>query len=263
MYLYIRDYEELEKDLVKKTNLEILDLFSDREKNKEELVLRNYRFILSIIHKSSIKYSLWEDAFSDGLLGLLGAIEKFDINKNVEFLSFASYKIKLAMYRGIQESEAIAFPEYFYYTLRHVRKSLLENPKADILNLVTNYLDKFGCKDGNPDRVTKDIKFYLTVNHCSDVLKNDEGNSYDILLSESFEDESLSRVNLECLIKDITSIVGEEKKDLIVMRLYGETYKDISEKMGYSSQRVHQKYTKAIKDISKNEVFNNKYNPNI
>lgn len=78
------------------------------EKAKEDLIVCNLRFVLkNVITYSSCKHVKQCDLINEGVLGLIRAIESFDISKGVAFISYAVWWIKVYIQRAIIEKDNI------------------------------------------------------------------------------------------------------------------------------------------------------------
>lgn len=80
--------------------------YKDRESAKK-LAIANLRFVIKI----ALEYKNWgipvEDLVSEGIIGLLFAIKKFDPDKGVKFISYASYWIKAFIHNYILSNFSI------------------------------------------------------------------------------------------------------------------------------------------------------------
>jgi DNA-directed RNA polymerase, sigma subunit (sigma70/sigma32) len=80
--------------------------YKDKEAAKK-LAIANLRFVIKI----ALEYKNWgipvEDLVSEGIIGLLFAIKKFDPDKGVKFISYASYWIKAFIHNYILSNFSI------------------------------------------------------------------------------------------------------------------------------------------------------------
>lgn len=247
--LKIRDFQRLEAELDKKTRSEVIELFYDRENNKEEILVRHYRYILDVLNKSGIKYSMMDDMFSEGLLGMLKAIEEYDPTRNISFLSFADFHIRKEVYRAIPNYGNIVFPDYFHQLLRIVK--LRMNDGCDLDKLIESNFEKI-CPRSNLENVTKDIKFYLDMNCLSSDAERENFEENSLLVQPSFEEESLNKINSSNLMTCINSILGN-KVIVFNLKKEGKTFKEMGEYFGVSSQMAHNKYNDCCRIIRNNK----------
>jgi RNA polymerase sigma factor for flagellar operon FliA len=92
----------LENEYDLKTNEELLSLYLETREHriKQELALR-YSYIVKTIAMQMrgiyISFAELDDIVNEGVIALMGAIEKFDPSRNVKFVSYASLRIRGAI----------------------------------------------------------------------------------------------------------------------------------------------------------------------
>ena len=78
---------------------------------KNKIINSNLRFVISIAKKYQKKGLELEDLISEGNIGLMTAIEKFDVSKGYHFISYAVWWIRQAILKAIcEKSRAIRLP---------------------------------------------------------------------------------------------------------------------------------------------------------
>lgn len=80
-------------------------------KAKNEILEANLRFVFDIARHYTGRGVPISELISDGNMGLLRAIEKFDESKDVKFISYAVWWIRQAMLESIKKRNAISFVE--------------------------------------------------------------------------------------------------------------------------------------------------------
>ena len=80
-------------------------------KAKNEILEANLRFVFDIAKRYTGRGVPISELISDGNMGLLRAIEKFDESKDVKFISYAVWWIRQAMLESIKRRNAINFVE--------------------------------------------------------------------------------------------------------------------------------------------------------
>ena len=80
-------------------------------KAKNEILEANLRFVFDIAKHYTGRGVPISELISDGNMGLLRAIEKFDESKDVKFISYAVWWIRQAMLESIKKRNAINFVE--------------------------------------------------------------------------------------------------------------------------------------------------------
>lgn len=80
-------------------------------KAKNELLEANLRFVFDIARHYTGRGVPISDLISEGNMGLLKAIEKFDDTKDVKFISYAVWWIRQAMTDAIKRKKSVTFVE--------------------------------------------------------------------------------------------------------------------------------------------------------
>ena len=76
------------------TNVEMRELFHNLQQNnersaREKLVNGNLRLVLSVIQRFNNRGEFVDDLFQVGCIGLMKAIDNFDLSQNVKFSTYA------------------------------------------------------------------------------------------------------------------------------------------------------------------------------
>ena len=103
-------------------------------KAKNEILEANLRFVFDIAKHYTGRGVPISELISDGNMGLLRAIEKFDESKDVKFISYAVWWIRRAMLESIKRRNAINFVEIEPNTDNDssMDKKLIEDDEDDV-----------------------------------------------------------------------------------------------------------------------------------
>lgn len=103
-------------------------------KAKNEILESNLRFVFDIARHYTGRGVSISELISDGNMGLLRAIEKFDESKDVKFISYAVWWIRQAMLESIKKKNAINFVEIEPNTDNDASmdKKLIEDDEDDV-----------------------------------------------------------------------------------------------------------------------------------
>ncbi len=139
------EYETMSKD----EEIYVFRKFANGDPSaKEEIILRNMRLVRHVAGRyAQITTSLTlDDLVSEGVFGLVKAIEKFDTERNVKFSTYAVPWIKQSIKRAIENQEGVVrVPAYIQTEIRKKRtetqsldelidfKEITENSKNAIL----------------------------------------------------------------------------------------------------------------------------------
>ena len=142
------------------SNEEMLDLFNKYkngdDKARELLINGNLKLVLSILKKYNNRTDNMDDLFQIGCIGLIKAIENFDLNHEVKFSTYAVPMILGEIKRYLRDNNSVriarSIKDISFKALRVKEELTNKNNKepsikeiADILNLtefeVSNALD--------------------------------------------------------------------------------------------------------------------------
>jgi RNA polymerase primary sigma factor len=234
------------------------------KKLKEEFIKKNQGLVYHIAKKYAFSPEILSDLITEGNVGLLKAIEKFDFKKNVKFGTYAYFWIKRYILRTImREFEILKIPERY-----HEFKE-----KLDEINNLYNL--KYG-RDATDEEIAKEMKIPVSIvkkfKKYSDKItiipsefhKEDEDiDLFEIIDKNHKKTETLWEIfrNKDLLNKIFERIKEKEKRANVdmwfeVLKLhYGiengiqYSYKEIAKKFGVSRQRIHQIKKIALKKL--------------
>ncbi len=191
-----------------------------------------------------------DDLISCGIIGLIDAISKFDRSKNVQFKTYAEFRIKGAM---LDELRALD------WVPRSIRRKItdLEKTYAD--------LEKKHGRPATDDEVARELgvdldSFYKLLDETKSVsfmdielLRQKNSDLVEAGVAESFElddRDPFTALNLTQLRDFIAQAISElpEKEKLTVALYYQEelTMKEIGQILGYTESRISQMHSKAM-----------------
>ena len=191
-----------------------------------------------------------DDLISCGIIGLIDAINKFDVSKNVQFKTYAEFRVKGAM---LDELRALD------WVPRSVRRKTtdLEKAYADI--------EKQMGRPATDEEVAKTMSlalddFYKLLDETKSVsfmdiefLRQKSMETSDPTLAETFamdDRDPFTSLNLTQIRELLASAIADlpEKEKLTVSLYYQEelTMKEIGEVLGYTESRISQMHSKAM-----------------
>ncbi len=203
---------------------------------REELILGNLRLVLSVSGRFNPKHDSKDDLFQVGCIGLIKAIDNFNLDMDVRFSTYAvpmiigelrryqrdnnvirvSRSVRDLAYRALGVKEEVARREGREATIAEIAKALdtTEQAIGEAMEAIVEPASLYDSVYGEGDD-----KMY--------VIDKLEG-------GESAEDwiESLA-------LKDALSRLGERELGIIKMRFYkGKTQMEIAEEIGISQAQV-------------------------
>lgn len=203
---------------------------------RDDLVFENTGLIWSIVRRFSGRGYDPEDLFQIGCVGILKAIDKFDLSFDVKFSTYAVPMILGEIKRFLRDDGMVK-----------VSRSLKENGWR-IRNAETELSIKLGREPtideiaGFVELSREDVVMTLEANRevesIHKVLYENDGN--EVCVGDQVAAES-SGDNLEnyLVLKKLLEELPEKEKDIIRMRYFGEkTQMQVAEIMGISQVQV-------------------------
>jgi RNA polymerase primary sigma factor len=206
---YLKDVSMI-KPITKDEEVALIDrLRNGDESVKNELVIRNLRFVISVAKKYHNGVVTIEDLVNEGNIGLIVATNKYDVNSGFKFISYAVWWIRKYIIEYLNnDSKMIRLPNHKVNYVTTIHKKISE------LDQKNGYQSSFGelVKTDSID-VEKDAKISDLI-YEYESLANIYHNSVDSLNKESFNNDGDSST-LEDSLSD-TSIFKETDNNLMV-----------------------------------------------
>ncbi len=270
---------EINIDKLKEIRTEIEHLERKKERlidkainNSKEIcnwfISNNQRLVVSVlgIYKS---FGQTEDLYMEGNLGMLKALERFDIDMDAKFSTYATWWIKERMSKYIKnKARTIRFPINFEEKLYTIKKieSKIENEyhrKATVKDIAEN-------SNFTEQKIENILKLHKQSTVSISLNERIEGDIDEELASLiAYEDNSYESIEEKISNAELLERINKlnlPKRTIKVLKMtYGlddgipKTRKEIGEELGLSRERVRQIEKKGIMKIKMNPAIRHYY----
>ncbi|QZY56776.1 FliA/WhiG family RNA polymerase sigma factor [Crassaminicella profunda] len=218
------------------------------KKIKDQLIVKYIDLVKIIAGRLYANYrnnAEFEDLVSYGIFGLLDAIDKFDLSKNVKFETYAYIRIRGAIIDQLRTLDWIP------RSVRQKYKKIEDAYKAIENKLGRSARDQEVATELNVS--VAELNSMLGEVHSFSVISLEEkisNNANFTIMDEDISSEpqqSLEQEEVKKILLESLNELAEREKKIIELYYYSElTYKEISAILGVSESRISQLHTKAI-----------------
>ena len=218
---------------------------------REQFIVANLRLVLSVVQRFSGKKEKSDDMFQVGCVGLMKAIDNFDISLNVRFSTYAVPMIIGEIRRFLRDNNSIRVSR----SLRDIAYKSLHARELLSKNLDREPTNEEIAKEIGMD--VKDVNFALDA--ISDTISLNEpvysdGNEAIRIMDQVADlknnDEALTE---QIALKDAIKKLNPKEKQILLMRYYiGKTQMEVSEEIGISQAQVSRLEKNALKSMKRN-----------
>lgn len=236
------------------TNEEMVNLFNKMHNGdpfaREDLVQGNLKLVLSILKRFTNRSDNMDDLFQVGCIGLLKAIDNFDLNHNVRFSTYAVPMILGEVRRYLRDNNAL-----------RISRSL-----KDIAYKALKLKEELTNKDGKEPSIEKiaqelDLPLFDVINALDamrepvsmfEPIYNDGGDT--IYLFDQIEDKKDGSQDWDIKISLDKALKNLKERERFILNerfVIGKTQMEIAEEIGISQAQVSRLENNAIKNIKK------------
>ena len=207
------------------------------DKARQELICGNIRLVLSIIQRFTNRKENMDDLFQVGCIGLVKAVDNFNIDLDVKFSTYAVPMIIGEIRRYLRDNNSIRISRSvrdLAYRALQTREELIrekeEEPDAE--EIATRLNEKKEAVVHAMEAIIEPISLY-------EPIYSDNGDSIYVMdqLSDSSSSEEIWLENI--VLREAMQRLNEREKTIINMRYYkNKTQMEIAEEIGISQAQV-------------------------
>jgi RNA polymerase sporulation-specific sigma factor len=217
---------------------------------REQLIKGNLRLVLSVIQRFSNRGEHVDDLFQVGCIGLMKAIDNFDLKQNVKFSTYAVPMIIGEIRRYLRDNNPIrvsrSLRDIAYKALQIRDKLASECSREPTIEEIAKKLDLsqeeviFAL-----DAIQEPVSLFEPIYH--------DGGDPIFVMDQIGDDKQSDKLWLESIaIREGMVKLGEREKKIISLRFFqGKTQMEVAEEIGISQAQVSRLEKAALKHMRK------------
>lgn len=236
------------------TNIEMRDLFvrlqSGERSAREKLVNGNLRLVLSVIQRFNNRGEFVDDLFQVGCIGLMKAIDNFDLSQNVKFSTYAvpmvigeirrylrdnnpirvSRSLRDIAYKALQVRDQLTSSKLSEPTIAEIAK-VMDVPKEEVVFAL--------------DAIQDPVSLFEPIYH-------DGGDPIFVMDQISDDHNQDTSWVEEIAVKEAMRRLSDREKRILSMRFFeGKTQMEVADEIGISQAQVSRLEKAAIVHMQK------------
>ena len=232
--------------------MELLEKSQQGSRNaRNELIQGNLRLVLSVVQRFANRGEPMDDLFQVGCIGLIKAIDHFDLEQGVRFSTFAVPMIIGEIRRYLRDNSAIrvsrSMRDNAYRALTAKEKLTREKLREPTIDEIAREL---GMKKEDVvfalDAISDPISLYEPVFQ--------DGGETVCVMDQVRDSRSTDESWLDnILMKQAVTELSDREKRILALRFYdGRTQMDVAKEIGISQAQVSRLEKGVIEKIKKN-----------
>ena len=217
--------------------------------SKDELINGNLKLVLSILKKYNNRTDNMDDLFQVGCIGLIKAIDNFDLNHGVRFSTYAVPMIVGEIKRYLRDNNSVRTPRSIKdtaYKALKVKEKLTNSLGCE--PKVWEIAKEMGLSEFEVSNALNSLKDTISM---YEPIYNDGG---DVIYLEDQLDSNNDYYDLETKIslKNALNKIKEKERYILTQRyLVGKTQMELAEEIGISQAQISRLEKSGLENIKK------------
>ena len=234
--------------LTTKENEELMKKLKTGDKAaREKFIVGNMRLVLSLVKRFWAKNANADDVFQAGCVGLIKAIDNFDLSVGVKFSTYAVPMIIGEIKRYLRDGNSLRVSRSIRdtaYRVLKVREAIEERDEEATIDKIAAEMEVAVSEVVYAlDAISDPVSLYDPVyNKAGDTL---------LLMDQLCDEKNNDEVWTEHVaLNEAMGRLGEREKRILFLRYYeGKTQTEISEEVGISQAQVSRLEKNALNNI--------------
>lgn len=234
--------------LTAEENDKLMRALKEGDRNaREKFIVGNMRLVLSLVKRFWAKNANADDVFQAGCVGLIKAIDHFDLKFNVKFSTYAVPMIMGEIKRYLRDGNSLRVSRSIRDTAYRILKTREAIEESDEEATIAKIAERMQIREREVvyalDAISDPISLYDPVyNKSGDTLE-----LVDQIYDESQSDEIWTE---HVALREALERLGERERKILQMRYYeGKTQTEISAEVGISQAQVSRLEKNALQNI--------------
>ena len=235
-----------------------------RKSALQRLIRGNLRFVVSVARKYQGRGLALLDLINEGNLGLFKAAKRFDMDKDVKFISYAVWWIRQSIQKALFEQVgAVRIPPNKLALVNRFKRALMLNG-GDYDKTIS--MEEFAPYERDIVEVMEkivDISLDAPIGDDTSSSADSVSTLMDVLGSDGNQDDDMEKDERKKLIQETLASLPRREEEILRM-FYGldtvedTTLKDIGEDLRLSRERVRQIKNKTLRRLQKSKEHKEK-----
>ena len=234
------------------THEEMILLFKSYKKGDNEskklLIEGNLKLVLSILKRYQNKCDNLDDLFQIGVVGLIKAVDNFDLSFNVRFSTYAVFMIEGEIKRYIRDNNQVRISR----SIKDLAYQIINYKEECMHNNSVYPSNEEICKHFN----INDYELYVALSSLSEPMSifepiyNDGGDT--IYLLDQLEDKTNKDLDKLLSLREALNKIKDKERVVIMKRYYsGMSQSEIADELSISQAQVSRIENSAINSVKK------------
>lgn len=244
------DTSGLPKLTAKENEALMLKIKQGDKRAREEFIVGNMRLVLSLVKRFRIKNLGIDDVFQAGCVGLIKAIDGFDVSVGVKFSTYAVPMIVGEIKRYLRDGNSLRVSRSIRDTAYQVLKARENIERRDEEATISKIAEEMQIAEREVvyalDAISDPVSIYEPVyNKAGDTL---------LLMDQLADTKNTDEIWTEHVaLGEAMGKLGEREKKILFLRYYeGKTQTEISKEVGISQAQVSRLEKNALEEIKLN-----------
>ncbi len=235
------------------TNEEMIELFKKYQSGdalaKEELINGNLKLVLSILKKYNNRTDNMDDLFQVGCIGLIKAIDNFDLAHEVKFSTYAVPMILGEIRRYLRDSNSVrvarSMKDIAYKSLKAKEELTNKYDREPTVSEIAEYLnlpelEVIDALDAMKDTIS-----------IFEPIYNDGGDTI-YLVDQLEKNDGYYSLDAKIALKEALNKLKEKERYILLSRyIYGKTQLELAKEIGISQAQISRLEKSSLNEIKK------------